>query len=383
MKHLMLILMVLPIVCASNVELLNTDPYPLQAGEFGKMRIKLLDTIHYEGDDFDTKTVSVTFVDSSAIKLVDEAKRTRTFTLKGKHSEDFYQLIEYDVLVGSVPNGSVEVAFRLDGTDTRYVSVPVEDENVAFDVGNIKSMPKHLYPEADDVKLEVQVANVGDDTAKNVIASLSSPALESASSFSNRYGLGRIESSQAAIAEFYVDVPDVAPGSKELTLHLSYSEDDEPRQVSFDVPFVVLGKPQFQIEALNAPRVMQGESSALKLKVTNTGQQEAEEVAVDVIKDSNVLLEFDRYIDFVGNLDPGQSGEVYLPFSAAKDASVKENPIELSIRYVFNNEVHTESLKQQIQVTERNQTVLENKALMGVVVSLIIIGTIVYSLMHK
>ncbi|MFO7711135.1 MAG: hypothetical protein R6V53_05210 [Candidatus Woesearchaeota archaeon] len=380
MKRLIL-LMLLPLAFATDVQLLNTDPYPLESGEFGKLRVKLLDSNYYEDRDFDTSTASITFIDSEALKLVDESSRTKTFTLKGKHSEDFYQLIEYDVLVGNVPEGSVEIAFRVNG-NTEYVTIPIEDDNASFDIGNIQSLPKHLYPDTEDVKLEIQIANIGDKDAENVVASITSDALESASSFSARYGIGTIEESDTGTAIFYVDVPDIDPGTKELDMHISYKEGDAIREKSFSIPFVVLGKPDFSVETIHNEKVKQGESSYLKLNITNTGRHEAEEVAVDVIKDSNVLIEFERYVDFVGELQPGESGEVYLPFTASKDASIKENPVELSIRYIFNDQVHSESARQLITVEKRNQTVFENKTMMGIIVALVILASVIYHVMR-
>lgn len=364
------------LACAVDIKLLNTDPYPLESGELGKIRIKLTAKNLPDGIKRDSgfKRMNIEFVDTS-IKLVDESRRSQTFVLKESHSQNYYQVAEYEVMVGNVPEGGIPVQFKISGDEEekQRVHVPVTDNSPEFAVGHVISSPDDLYPDSENNKLKVQVTNIGDDMAKNVNARINSSAFVPSGSLSNYYGLGGLDESETKEAEFYVDVPEkVKPG--EYDFYVRVKSKDKTQTI--EIPFVILGKPDFKIETINNPPVKQGEKSNFKFMLKNSGNKEAESVSVDIIKDNNVGIEFERYTDFVGDLMPKATGEVYFPFSV-QEAAAKKNQVTLSVRYVFEDEVKTKDIPVNINVLKKGTPFYEDPGILTAVLILVVLAVII------
>lgn len=371
---MMVFLMAAPFGFAVKAELLNTDPYPLESGEMADIRFKITysDVPPGEEREDEISRLNVTFVDT-AIKLADD-KRERSFLLKEDHAEDFYQMIEYRVIVGDVPEGEFPVMLEFGGDFEKKetIHVRVTDEQPEFSIGHVFSSPDDLYPDSNDNKLEVQVANIGDDIAESVILELHSDSFVPSSSLSTRYGIGSLEESQTGKGEFYVDIPEeIKPGEHTFNVSIISEEITEEKKV----PFYVKGKPAFSLDTLHNEPVRQREDSFLKFELKNTGDEKAERVSVDVVKDHTVDIEFEQYTDFVGDLERGETGEAYLPFSV-EDAAVKDNQVTLSVRYVFDDEVKTEDFPVKIRVLEREESFYEDPGILLGALILVIVGAI-------
>ncbi len=378
---MMVFLMMAPMGFAVKAELLNTDPYPLESGQMADMRFKITYSDVPPGEEREDKIsrLNVTFVDT-AIKLADD-KRERSFVLKEDHTDDFYQMIEYRVSVGDVPEGEVPVILEFGGDFEKKetIHVRVTDDQPEFSIGHVFSSPDDLYPDSNDNKLEVQVANIGDDIAESVILELHSDSFIPSSSLSTRYGIGSLEESQTGKGEFYVDIPEeIKPGEHTFNVSIISEEITEEKEI----PFYVKGKPSFSLDALYNEPVRQGEDSFLKFELENTGNEEADRVSVDVVKDHTVDIEFEQYTDFVGDLEPGQEGEIFIPFSVG-DAAVKDNQMTFSVRYVFDDEVKTDNFPVNVRVLEREKAFYEDPGILLAAIVLIIVGAILARLIFS
>ena len=369
-----------------SADFLNSDPYPVKTGKYADIRISLSD-IGIDNSDSELVNGEIKFIDSYPLKLVDETSRVKVFTLASNHAEDFYQLIEYRVLVDSdAPDGiaMMKVELNVDGKiQIKTIDVKLEQDSAEFDVGNVKTSPERIYPDTSDVSLDIDIANFGDSDLKNCIVEISSDSLTSAYSMSDRFSLGVLNKDETKTAEFVVDILDgIDPGVYDLNVKLIYIEDSslnsKKESKTMKLKLNVLGKPEFIVETVGTESIKQGKSGEITFNIKNVGSDKAEQVGVDLIRDSDIEIDFDKYSSFVGDLESNSDGEAYFTFSVGRDAEIKKNPISISVRYVFEDEVFTKTFSTYIDVIKRDKSVFENPIFLSIAGLLVIVFGIIF-----
>ncbi|MGM5482398.1 MAG: COG1361 S-layer family protein [Nanobdellota archaeon] len=367
---------------ALDAELLNTDPYPMESGKLGKIRVKITAEGLPEAmqRDESIRKIDVKLLDT-AFKLVDESQRNQSYIIRQNHGENYYQVLEYDVMTENIPKGDVALQLQITGDvkQKEKIYIPVTDDAAEFEIGHITSEPTDLYKDTEENKLNIQVTNVGDEKAENVNLRIFSKSFKASGSFTNYYGLGSLKASETKKGKFYIDIPEnITAGEHYFTAQV----ESEDAQENFEVPFYVKGKPDFLLDAIENKPVKQGQSSTLRFNLLNHGKEKAESVSVDVIKDSETDIEFEKYSDFVGDLPKGKSGEVYFPFKVG-DAPPKKNQVTLSIRYVFEDEVKTEDIPVKIDVQKRERPFYEDPAIMVSILIFAVVAILLIKLLYS
>lgn len=354
---------------ALRIDMLRYDPYPAEAGSYFTLYLKVENT-----GIGDAENVECELVTGYPFYLDPDGNPVRSIgILPGMD----YAIFEYEIRVDPNPvegNNDLDIRCSTMGLDnevtiTETLSVNVESKNPEFAVGSIRSLPEELKADTEDIKLTVEVQNIGEGEAKLTTAKLSLPeGFSPSDSYSDMSNLGKIEMGSSGEAVFYIDVEEgVEPGIHVADLVLRYKDDNNAkndyRVQKLELELPVKPSPMLLVEEIkagvstasegftgyivrgdsvvNPSSITQGGIGELRIMVRNDGSEDAESVSVKVIKDSSLPFEFGEVYDFIGNLKPGQSSDAVFTFTTDRDAVLKKYLVDIEIRYVEDTDVKT------------------------------------------
>jgi hypothetical protein len=340
-----------------SVIMTKYDPFPVEAGNYFTLWVKVQNL-----GAVDAQNVTLELLDTFPFTIDPNEERVRFFgTVKA--GEDL--LAQYRVRVEDSAvegNNPLDVRLSTDGRVffTTSFDVYVESRLVDFEIGNLASEPENLFSDSENNKLTITLHNVGEGEAKLVKTELRLPSgFIPSSSYSDTYSIGTVGAESSGNAVFYIDIDrSVQSGEHYATLKVSYkdSQNSEYREKVLMVKLPVRASPSFEVTGLvtNPEIIGQGmEGIELKVSIQNTGSREAENVNVRVLKEATQPFDFDEKSNFVGNLDPGESGEAVFRFDADNTADLKKYIMDIEIRYTQDSTVKTVGDKISFSVTER------------------------------
>ena len=151
------------------------------------------------------------------------------------------------------------------------------------------------------------------------------------------------------------------------------------------VKIPVSGKPMFSIEEIKTipETVVPGSTVKLTAKIKNVGTKEADSVSLRAFKESSQPFDFEEKSDFIGKLEPGETGEAVLTFDVDKDAAVKKYILDMEIRSVYNDEVLTENEVVDLTVQKASKSGTLGIVIAIIVVIVLIVVLIVYKSRKK
>lgn len=364
---------------SSNVEatLINTDPIPLQSGESGDLAFKLVNSGTTEAED-----VKVELLDNYPFQI--KPDRKKVYSLGEIVQGQEYQIYTEVMVADDAPDGSNNFKVRvIHGELNKTVNVPVEvqSDDIELNIANLKTQPKQLMPDTDNNLMTVEVVNNGEKTSENTVLNLEMPDyFEQTSSFSTRQALGNIQPGQLKTAEFNFDMKEEAKaGLTEIKATLTYSSGDSTseitQKVNFDVD--VEGRPQFEI--IDSESTLKiGSTQELRLEVKNKGDEKSSSTRVRVLDSSDQPFSYDSSSQYVGTLEPGQTGTAVFEVETESAAAVKDYLIDFEIRGVKDTEVFVEDTTVKASVSQGQQSSFSTLYPLMIGVLLVLIGGIYY-----
>ena len=331
---------------------INSDPVPLQSGESGDINFKIRNTGNAPAED-----VRVELVNHFPFEVKPD-RRTEYSLGTLTRGEEYH--ISTEVLVADdAPDGSNNFRIRITNGDfSRTVNVPVEvqSEDIDLDLANLKTEPQQLRPDTDNNLMTVDVVNNGEKTAKNTVIDLELPEyFERTSSFSTRQALGNVQEGQVKTGEFNFDLARDAPsGSTTINGEITYTAGESSSQITEPVSFDVHieGRPQFEVTDLES-ELQAGSTKELRLEVENIGDKKASSTRIRALDSADQPFSYDSSSQYVGTLDPGQSGEAVFQIDTDSDASAKDYLIDFETRGVQGTEVFVEDTTVRASVNGR------------------------------
>ncbi len=331
---------------------INSDPVPLQSGESGDINFKIRNTGNAPAEDVRVELVNHFPFEVKPDRRTDYSLGTLT------RGEEYH--ISTEVLVADdAPDGSNNFRIRITNGDfSRTVNVPVEvqSEDIDLDLANLKTEPQQLRPDTDNNLMTVDVVNNGEKTAKNTVIDLELPEyFERTSSFSTRQALGNVQEGQVKTGEFNFDLARDAPsGSTTINGEITYTAGDSSSQITEPVSFDVHieGRPQFEVTDLES-ELQAGSTKELRLEVENIGDKKASSTRIRALDSADQPFSYDSSSQYVGTLDPGQSGEAVFQIDTDSDASAKDYLIDFETRGVQGTEVFVEDTTVRASVNGR------------------------------
>lgn len=368
-----------------TVNLLNQDPDPAEPGKYVEIRLKaekfgndpltnvnfFLETEYpFSFDDSDTPDKNI----------------GRINYISG---EDWYYTLKYKLLVDSKAlEGTYTLKLKYQINNSKMQGVTEFDVSVSdakypdFVAGNIVSSPTKLVSDTDAAQLNVEISNIGDEDAQNVIARLDLPEELSATySYSERANLGTITQGSSKTATYYLDIDKLAETRNYIVpLIISYKEADDKeneyqtKTINLEIP--IKEKPKFQILSITTEPEAITPGSAVKLKINlkNIGK-DADSVSLKIYKESSQPFTFNEKTDYIGNLDKDSEGNAIISFDVDKDAEAKKYILDLEIRAINGEQVIVQNESVSINV----EKVKESNLLLFIIIGIIaIIGIIGY-----
>ena len=320
---------------------INSDPVPLQSGEGGDITLKIRNTGSTDASD-----VQVQLLDNYPFEITPDRKTN--YSLGDMVQGQEYQISTEVLVADDAPDGANSFKLQITHGDfsvTREIPVEVQSQDIELNLANLKTSPQQLMPDTDNNMMSVDIVNNGEKTAENVVLNLGLPEFfQETSSFSTRQALGNIQPGQVKTAEFNFDINETAPsGPTPIDGELSYSADDSTSEITDSVGFELYmeGKPQFRITAVESD-LRTGSNREVKLTVKNVGEKKSSSTRIRVLDSSDQPFTYDSSSQYIGTLEPGQSGEAVFNVDTETGAATKDYLVDFETRGVMNTEVFVE-----------------------------------------
>jgi hypothetical protein len=387
-------LFISPVSAATNldtaslrVNLLNQDPDPAEPGKYVEIRLKAekfgnnpltnvnfyLETEYpfsFDGSDTPDKNIG------------------RINYISG---EDWYYTLKYKLLVDSKAlegTYTLKLKYKINNSQIQGVTefdISVSDAKYPdFVAGNIISSPTKLVADTDAAQLNVEISNIGDKDAQNVVAKLNLPKEISATySYSDRANLGTIGEGSSKTATYYLDIDKIAETKNYIVpLVISYKEADDKeneyqtKTINLEIP--IKEKPKFQILSITTQpeKIIPGSVVKLKIDLKNIGK-DADSVSLKIYKESSQPFTFNEKTDYIGNLDKDQEGNAIISFDVDKDAEAKKYILDLEIRAIDGEQVIVQNESLTIEVGKKESTNVVLYTIVGIII-LLVAGAYIY-----
>lgn len=352
----------------NKITLLNQDPDPAEPGHYVELRFK----VEKLGNDL-LRNITFTLDAPYPFSFDPSDNPIKTLgDMKGFSDDDGYYLLYYKLRVDSdaledtytvklkETNGNGDVLI------TREFDIRVNNDKPEFVLGTLVTSPTKLVSDTDEAELDVELQNIGEMDAQNVIMHIELPkGFTETYGYSSRANLGTISASSSKTGQFFVDIDEnVKGGVHKAKVTINYkeadSDDDEYKTKTLWLDIPIKSKPMFEIEKVTSlpEKIHAGDSVELKLIIKNIGGEDAESTSIRVFKESSQPFDFDDKTDYIGKLKPGETGEALLKFTVEKDASPKTYLLDIEIRSIDGDDVITQDKTIKIQVVngEKNNS---------------------------
>ena len=363
---------------AVKVSIVNQDPDPVEAGKVVEVRFKVENMATQSRDNF-----ILEIMPEYPFSLYSGTAKRDLGKLRAEETGADAAIVDYKLRVDEYAvEGDNEIKIRYKFGDDNYwvnikdLFIDVEVTEINFQLGSLQTEPTRLVGDTDDAELLVELQNIGDGKAENVMTKLILPeGFKASYGYSDRSNLGTIDAESSKTATFYVDVDEgVKEGEyeAELVVHYKKSDDQDSEYITETIPVSIPVKatPMFKIvDVETLPKTIRiGDTVELKITVENIGSKDAESVSIKAFKESSQPFDFDEKSDFIGKLKPGETGEAIFRFNVEEDAAAKTYLLDLEIRTIHRDDVLVFEKTVPVKIT--NHEAKRSKEL----IKLIIIG---------
>lgn len=369
-----------------NANLLNQDPDPASPGQYLELRFNV-----YKFGNNSAENVEFYLELEHPFSFDKSDSPQRVLPLwKGQSGEDWYYTLYYKILVSKdAIEGDYELELRYRHNNLsiwnieKFIVRVDEKKEPYFVFGNLITTPRKILSGTDEVKLDIELQNIGKGDSENVILELEFPeGFSSTYAYSNRVNLGTLNSSQSKTATVYLDVDKEVKGGEYFAKAIISYQDSENKDNDYEIKELdllipVSQKPYFKItdiEILNAEnKLFTGEDAKIKIFVENFGQKDAKSVSIRVLKDSSHPFDFIEKSDFVGNLEVNESGEAVVDIDIKQDAALKKYKVNVEIRSIAQDTVFIDDDSIILEIGKREENKNFTFQILLIVVLLIVI----------
>jgi len=322
------------------------DPDPADAGKYIDIRWQIVNTIG-------GATENLRFRLDAGYPFLFEAGDTPVKNLGtsvGTSEKEVYYVLHYKLKVAdNALKGTYNVTLGYstgEGWTNKVFQIYIDPKRSDFVVGALVTSPEKLIADTDEAKLSVNIDNIGKGNAQNVKVKLLLPSgFKPTYSYSDEDSIGILEKGKSKTSNFYVDIAeDVTEGEYGAKLNITYrDENDEENQYrtkTLDLKIPIKPAPHLVIESVtySPEKIIPGTNTDILIKVKNTGTQKAESVSLRVFKDSAQPFKFSEKSDFIGKLEPGDTGEAVIRLTVESSAVAKKYLMDVELRAIDQKE---------------------------------------------
>ncbi len=364
------------------------DPDPAEAGKYIDLRWQIVNTMGGTLDNLRFR------LDAAYPFLFEAGDSPDKYlgTSAGTNDKEVYYVLHYKLKVAdSALKGTYNVTLGWttgEGWTKKDFPVYIDPQKSDFVVGALETSPEKLIADTDEAKLSVNIENIGKGNAENVKVKLLLPSgFKPTYSYSDEDSLGIIEKGGSKKATFYVDTDEnVTDGEYDAKLDITYrDENDETNQYrtkTLDLKIPIKPAPHLVVESVSSTpaNLVPGSKADILVKVRNNGNEKAETVSLRVFKDSSQPFEFSEKSDFVGKLEPGESGDAVVRLTVDKTAAAKKYLLDVELRGIDQKEnvvIFSRTVPLTV-VAETGPPLMNSSLLAGLAVVLGAIGVVFY-----
>jgi hypothetical protein len=319
---------------------MSQDPDPADAGNDLDLRWQIYNTLS-------TPTDNLKFHLDAGYPFLFEAGDSPDKNLGpsvGTNDQEVFYVLHYKLRVAdNAIKGTYNVTLNWDtgsGYSNKEFPIYVDPKKADFVVGALVTSPEKLIADTKEAKLSVDINNIGKGNAENVKIKLSLPeGFNSSYSYSDEDTLGIIPKDGSKTATFYADVDEnIKEGNYLAKLNITYKDENDDsatyrtKALELDIP--IKPAPHLIVESVTTTPISlkAGSTSELHITIKNAGNKKAESVSMRVFKDASQPFAFNEKSDFVGKLEPGESGEAVLGFTVDAKAAAKKYLVDVELR---------------------------------------------------
>ena len=262
----------------------------------------------------------------------------------GTSDNQVFYVLHYKLRVAdNAIKGTYNVTLNWDtgvGYTNKEFPIYVDPKKADFVVGALVTSPEKLIADTKEAKLSVDINNIGKGNAENVKIKLLLPeGFNSSYSYSDEDTLGIIPKDGSRTATFYADVDEnIKEGNYLAKLDITYKDENDEsatyRTNTLELKIPIKPSPHLIVESVTTTPVSlkAGSNSEIHITIKNIGNKKAESVSMRVFKDASQPFAFSDKSDFVGKLEPGESGEAVLGFTVDPKAAAKKYLVDVELR---------------------------------------------------
>jgi hypothetical protein len=262
----------------------------------------------------------------------------------GTNDQEVFYVLHYKLRVAdNAIKGTYNVTLNWDtgsGYSNKEFPIYVDPKKADFVVGALITSPEKLIADTKEAKLSVDINNIGKGNAENVKIKLLLPeGFNSSYSYSDEDTLGIIPKDGSKTATFYADVDEnIKEGNFLAKLNITYKDENDEsatyRTNTLELDIPIKPAPHLIVESVTTTPISlkAGSTSELHITIKNAGNKKAESVSMRVFKDASQPFAFNEKSDFVGKLEPGESGEAVLGFTVDAKAAAKKYLVDVELR---------------------------------------------------
>ncbi len=322
------------------------DPDPADAGKYIDIRWQIVNTIGGTSEN-------LKFHLDAGYPFLFEAGDTPDKylgTSVGTNEKEIYYVLHYKLKVAdNALKGTYNVTLGYstgEGWTNKVFPIYIDPKRSDFVVGALVTSPEKLIADTDEAKLSVNIDNIGKGNAQNVKVKILLPSgFKPTYSYSDEDAIGILEKGISKTSNFYVDIDEnVTEGEYKAKLEIAYrDENDEENQYrtkTLDLNIPIKPAPQLVIESVNysQEKIMAGSNVNLLVRVKNRGTEKADSVSLRVFKDSAQPFTFSEKSDFIGKLEPGETGEAVIRLTVEEAAVAKKYLLDVELRCIDQKE---------------------------------------------
>jgi hypothetical protein len=380
-----------------QVDVQKYEPYPAQTDQYLNLwvYVKNLDTYAPVRD------ISISIISSFPFSI-DSNNAVQTIGSLEPYGDAVVQFKNIRIAADALDGwNKLKVKYTSSGSSiTKEIDIYVKSLSANLVVGSLGTAPSEILPDTKNLRLDLELQNVGKGNAEMVTGKLILPSgFTATDSYSDSFSFGTIEKDTSKTGKFYIDISkDIRSGSYTANLTLQYKEQNSEDFKNVVVPVALNVKPSpvFSFEKISVSTesgfggpltayavagssvitpstLAQGEKGELRITLKNTGDKESKSTSVRIFKQSDQPFEFDTKYDYIGDLQPNQTADAVFSFTIDKTAVLKAYLLSAEIRYVEGEDVKVTDQPFTIEVAKQ----LESPVLLYAVILVVIIIAVV------
>ena len=219
-------------------------------------------------------------------------------------------------------------------TVIRDFSMPVDNEGVDISANVVNTDPNVPRPGDNYVKTEIVYTNTGNKPLEEIEISPETPVnIDTAHSEDEKFYINQLVEGQSARRTLTLNLDeDLEAGLHQINLSATYEDESgNPYSEKLDAPLRVEGKPDLELVD-SSVQMKAGSTADLRVKVRNTGEQDAESVTARVIAERTQPFSLNDRSNYIGEIKSGETGEAVMSISADRNAALKQHQIKVQLR---------------------------------------------------